>query len=59
MLPHSLSVVVTSFTKGISAEITTSSLLQTHRHVCKTQIQKMQTLEGDEEFVIPVTLVFQ
>lgn len=31
MLPHSLSVVVTSFTKGISADITTSSPLLSHR----------------------------
>lgn len=33
MLPHSLSVVVTSFTRGISTDITTSSFLESNRHM--------------------------
>lgn len=34
MLPHSLSVVVTSFTRGISAEVIISSSLHTQRSEC-------------------------
>lgn len=32
MLPHSLRVVVTSFTRGISTDVTTSSFLESHTH---------------------------